>query len=63
MKCTQTNSHHVGRPLVEKADQRYCSLLRAYGERPGYGSTTKKCDEFPSPHAFARAEDRVGYAK
>jgi len=35
--------------------------LRAHGERPGYGSTTKKCDEAPSSHGFAHAEDTVGY--
>jgi hypothetical protein len=46
-----------------KADQRHWGLLRAYGERPGYGSTTKKCDEVLSPHGFAHAEDTVGYIK
>jgi len=32
-------------------------LLCACGKRPCNGRTADKCDEFPSPHGFARAED------
>jgi hypothetical protein len=30
---------------------------------PRRGGTADKCDEFPSPHGFARAEDYIGYEK
>src|SRR5215469_6696002 len=44
-----------------------CCLLiffrRPLATRTAAGSTTKKCDEFPSPHDVARAEDYIGYAK
>jgi hypothetical protein len=30
-------------------------------ERPRRGGNADKCDEFPSPHGFARAEDYIGY--
>jgi len=43
-----------------KADIRRLPVAR---ERRDNGSTTKKCDEFPSPHGFARAKDFVGYEK
>src|SRR5215471_10221093 len=32
-------------------------------ERPCCGGAADICDEFPSPHGFARAEDSVGYKK
>jgi hypothetical protein len=35
----------------------------ARGERPCNGRTADKCDKFPSPHGFARAEDTIGYEK
>jgi hypothetical protein len=37
--------------------------LRARRERPPCGGTTGKCDEFPSPHGLAPAEDYIGYEK
>jgi len=36
-------------------------LLRAHRKRPRRGGAADKCDEFPSPHGFARAEDYIGY--
>jgi hypothetical protein len=36
------------------------SLLRPRRERPRYGGSTDKCDEFPSPHGFAHAKDYIG---
>jgi hypothetical protein len=32
-------------------------------QRPHRGGTADKCNEFPSPHGFARAEDYIGYEK
>jgi hypothetical protein len=48
---------------IEKTDHRCRRLLRAHGERPRCGGAADKCDKFPSPHGFARAEDYVGYRK
>ena len=45
---------------MQKSDHR---LLRPSRDGPSRRSTTKKCDEFPSPHGFTRAEDYVGYEK
>jgi hypothetical protein len=36
---------------------------RPLATRTAGGGTTKKCDEFPSPHGFARAEDYIGHRK
>jgi hypothetical protein len=36
---------------------------RPLATRTAAGGTAKKCDEFPSPHGFARAEDYIGYRK
>ena len=45
----------------EPADAPYLGdLLRARRKRPRNGRTTDKCDELPSPHGFARAEDYIG---
>ena len=64
-RAATEGSHHwlvtISRRHIEKADQRDCSLLRARRERPYGGRGTKKCDKFPSPHGFARAEDYIGY--
>src|SRR5262249_61714305 len=38
-------------------------LLRTPPERPRYGGATDKCNEFPSPHGFARAQDYIGYQR
>ena len=38
----------------------FCALRDA---RPRCGNAADKCDRFPSPHGFARAEDHVGYQK
>jgi hypothetical protein len=35
----------------------------ARDQRPRYGGSTDKCDEFPSPHGFAHAKDYIGYEK
>jgi hypothetical protein len=35
-------------------------LLRPSSKRAG-SNTAYKCDEFPSPHGFARAEDYIAY--
>jgi hypothetical protein len=48
---------------TQKSDLRDPCLLRARYERPRCSSATDKCDEFPSPHGFARAEDTIGYQK
>jgi hypothetical protein len=49
---------------IEISDQRHrWRLLRARRERPRRGGTAGKCDKFPSPHGFARAEDYIGYEK
>jgi hypothetical protein len=34
---------------------------RPLATRTAAGSTTKKCDEFPSPHDIAHAEDYIGH--
>jgi hypothetical protein len=44
---------------IQKADHRH-RLLRTHSERPRRGGTADNCDEFPSPHGFARAEDYIG---
>jgi hypothetical protein len=41
----------------------YGRLLPPRRERPCCGGAAEKCDEFPSPHGFARAEDTIGYEK
>src|SRR6516165_1749162 len=41
---------------AKKPDHGRCRLLSARRERPRYRGATDKCDEFPSPHGFARAE-------
>jgi hypothetical protein len=41
----------------KKTNHRHRRLLCARSEWPCCNSTTKKCDEFPSPHGFARAKD------
>jgi hypothetical protein len=46
----QTVCIYVGRIATEKADHRQCRLLCVRRERPGSGSATEKCDEFPSLH-------------
>src|SRR6516162_11812656 len=53
------------RGAVEEPNHRQSALLRTRSERPRYGGAADKCecDEFPSPHGFARAEDSVGYKK
>jgi hypothetical protein len=38
-------------------------LLRARHEWPRHDGAADKCDKFPSPHGFARAEDYIGYRK
>jgi hypothetical protein len=48
---------------AQEPDGRQLTRLRANGERPCNGSSAGKCDEFPSPHGFARAEDYIGYEK
>jgi hypothetical protein len=48
---------------MQKPDHRHRRLLRPRREGPSRRNTTKKCDEFPSPHGFTRAEDDVGYEK
>jgi len=45
---------------VEKSDHRHRRLLRPRRDGPCCRSTTKNCDEFPSPHGFTRAEDYIG---
>jgi hypothetical protein len=37
--------------------------LSARRVRPRHRSAADKCDEFPSPHGFARAKDYIGYEK
>src|SRR5215471_8633533 len=49
------------RGAVEKPDHGHCRLLSTRRQRPRCGGATDKCDEFPSPHGFARAEDYIGY--
>jgi len=39
------------------------SACCARRERPRHGGATNKCNEFPSPHGFARAKDYIGYEK
>src|SRR6516225_3270721 len=53
------------RGAVEEPNHRQSALLRTRSERPRYGGAADKCecDEFPSPHGFAPAEDYIGYAK
>jgi len=41
----------------------YSRFLRVRDERPRCGGAADKCDKFPSPHGFARAEDYIGYQK
>jgi hypothetical protein len=53
--CLYTGNH--------ESDHRHRRLLRTRYERPCNGRTANKCDEFPSPHGFARAEDYIGYQK
>jgi len=48
---------------VKEANHRHRWLLRARRERPRRDGATDKCDELPSPHGFARAEDYIGYRK
>jgi hypothetical protein len=38
-------------------------LLRPRRERPCHDGAADKCNEFPSPHGFARAEDHIGVSK
>jgi hypothetical protein len=38
-------------------------LLRARRKRPIAGNTAKECNEIPSPHGFAPAEDYIGYER
>src|SRR6516225_9218637 len=62
-KCGQTAPHRIWRPAVEKPNRGHPRLLRPRRKRPCNGRTADKCNEFPSPHGFARAEDHIGYQK
>jgi hypothetical protein len=45
------------------ADSINSRLLRERREWPRGSGTADECDEFPSSHGFARAEDYIGYEK
>jgi len=48
-------------PAVKETDNKPRRLFRTRRKRPrSGGGTADKCDEFPSPHGFARAEDYIG---
>src|SRR5262249_25245290 len=55
-ECGRHGPISVRRPDVQESDYRHIWLLRTRGQRPCCGGADK-CDEFPSPHGFARAED------
>ncbi|MGB8632736.1 MAG: hypothetical protein WCD69_25720, partial [Xanthobacteraceae bacterium] len=62
-ECGRHGPEFVRRLDVEEPNKRHIWLLRMRDPRPRHCRANKNCDEFPSPHGFARAKDHIGYEK
>jgi hypothetical protein len=62
-ECSRHLLVSVRRLDIDEPDYRRIWLLRARNQRPRQSRANENCDEFPSPHGFAHAEDYIGYEK